>query len=112
MVSTYWFVSVLIDILKANIEKMRKHNTSFLIANFFICVILWAVLVKLAYFFDIIYYKHEAACMVVFFIITYIVDFVFLLMLNIAAKKILIYTFIENILVYLIILFFSNYPVN
>jgi cation transport ATPase len=87
---------------------MRKKSVIFLVVNFFICILLWMLLVKLAYFFDIELWRYHTVPLVVFFLITLAIDFVLLLMLNIASKKILINTLIEVGIIYLIIWFFLN----
>jgi len=87
---------------------MNKKGATFLVVNFFICILLWLLLVKLAYFFDIELWKYETFPNVVFFIITIAVDFVLLLMLNIASKKIIINTFIEVGVIYIIIWIMLN----
>ena len=64
------------------------------------------LLVKLAYFFDIELWKYHTLPLAVFFLITVAIDFVLLLVLNMASKKILINTLIEVGIIYLILWFF------
>jgi hypothetical protein len=85
---------------------MRKKSVIFLVVNFFICILLWMLLVKLTYFFDIELWKYQTLPLVVFFLTTLAIDFMLLLMLNMTSKKILIYALTEVVIIYLILWFF------
>jgi hypothetical protein len=82
---------------------MKKNSTIFLIVNFFICIILWMLFVKLTYAFGIELYRYHTLPEIIYFLTTLIIDLNILAAIGLLKKELVVATVIEVFIFYLII---------